>query len=371
MPSSSVNAGNDYYPMEKYAKTKDNDEIYAKRNKMEFYLINKDNEEIMAKQHNSKKELVPYFALDAHDIPICPILKKDQKCLAQNLPYPKKNNIERYPKRHNHEYYIDKGSGMGYAKNNLNDEYCATNSQHKKYYASKTSPENEEIEYPPRDHQNKTTYIEDSNTVIYPLNITKNLPIYSKDNEDNEVYFQKKNVEIYGCNKSRLPIYAKYKSGDDRPALRNKVPHYSFFEKEGKVYQYYPKSKDNSEFYIKEGTKDVYAKFDTAERYAKTQNKDDILAENNKIPYYATDGQNIEMYPSSGGKTFYRKEANIEKIAFNKTTNEGFYAKNTDKDEFYPKDFNVVPEEEIEIVNVNVPTEPTDDEIKKHISSRP
>lgn len=370
MSSSSVVVENEYYPIEKYAQTKDNDEIYAKKNNSQFYLTKNNTEEIMAKKKDNSQKLVPYFALDTENNPICPILEKDQKCLSQNISYHKKENKEKYPKRHQHEYYIDRGSGIVYAKNETNDEYCATNSQGKKYYAFTTSLENEEVEFLPTTHQKETTYIEDSNTVIYPLNITKNLPIYSKDKDQNEVYFKKNNVEFYGHNKFRLPIYAKYKNGKDRLALLNDVPHYSFFEKKGKVYQFYPKLKDKTEFYMKDGNKELYAKFDIAERYAQTKTKDDILAKNNNIPYYATDGQNIEMYPALGGQKFYRKEANIEKIAFNKTTSEGFYAKNKVEDEFYPKNFNVVPEEEIEVGNVNVPTEPTDDEIKAHISSR-
>lgn len=370
MPANLVVPGNEYYPLERYATTKDREEIYAQKDNNQFYLSKSNDEEVMAKQFNSQKELVPYFAVDTNQNPICPLLTKDQKCLIQNVPYPKKSKIERYPKRNQHEYYINRGHGIKYAKNENNDDYCATNSLGKKYYAFKTSEENEEVEFPPSNHKDENTYIEENNTIIYPLNITKNVPVYSKDKDNNEVYFQKNNVEFYGHNKSRLPIYAKDKDGNDRPALRNNVPHYSFFDKNGTVYQYYPKLNDKNEFYIKEGNKEMYAKFAAEERYAQTSTRDDILAQDNNIPYYATDGKNVEFYPKLGGQNFYRREANIEKIALNKSNNEGFYAKNTDDDEFYPKNFNVLPAEEIVIPNVNAPTEPTDDEIKTHVSSR-
>lgn len=370
MPSDTVVLGNEYYPLEKYAKTQDNNEIYAQKNNSQFYLAKSNGEEIMAKQFNNKNKLVPFFAMDANQHPICPLLKKDQRYLTENVPYPKRSNIERYPKRHQHEYYIDRGHGMTYAKNEVRDDYCATNSQGKKYYAFKTL-DNEEIEFPPKNNNKENIYIEENDTIIYPLNITKNLPVYAKDDENNEVYFQKNNVEFYGLNKSQLPIYAKDKDGNDRPAVQNNVPYYSFFNQNGTMYQYYPKLNDKTEFYIKEGNKEIYAKFAADERYAQTVTNDDILAKDNDIHYYATSGQNIEMYPKLQGQSFYRKEDNVERIALNKTNNEGFYAKNKDNDEFYPKNFNVLPEDENVIVHVNAPAEPTEDEIKTHISSRP
>lgn len=364
-------SGYEYYAIERYALDKDQNQIYAKKNKNQYYLSKNDGTEVMAEKKNDQNMFVPYFAFEEKDkTPICPILTKNQKCLIKNVPYPAINNKERYPKRHKHEYYVDRGQGMKYAKNENLDDYCATNSQGKRYYAFTTTSENEEVEFPPQKKNKENIYIEENNTVIYPLNITKNLPVYAKDKDNNEVYFQKNNVEIYGRNKFHLPIYAKDKDGKDRPALQNNVPYYSFYEKNGIKYQYYPKLKDKTEFYVKEDKKEIYAKFDNEERYAKTKDQDDILATNDEVPYYATDKENVEMYPKNSGDNFYRKEDDIEKIAINKTTKEGFYAKKKNNDEFYPKNFKTLPEEKTIDVIIDAPMEPTEDEITTHIASR-
>lgn len=367
-------SGNEYYAIERYAVDKDLNQIYAKKNKNQFYLSKNDGTEVyevMAEKKNDENVFLPYFAFEENDeTPICPLLTKNQKFLTKNVPYPRKKNKERYPKRNQHEYYVDRGQGMTYAKNENQDDYCATNSQGKRYYAFKTTSENEEVEFPPQKKNKENIYIEENNTVIYPLNITKNLPVYAKDNDNNEVYFQKNNIEIYGRNKFHLPIYAKDKDGKDRPALQNNVPYYSFYEKNGITYQYYPKLKDKTEFYVKEGKREIYAKFDTEERYAQTKDQDDILATDNEIPYYATSKENVEIYPKKSGDNFYRKEDDIEIPAINKITNEGFYAKKKNDDEFYPKIFKNLPEEKTIIVNIDAPMEPTDDEIKAHIASK-
>lgn len=369
-----VDSGNEYYPLDIYAKDKNQNELYAsKADKSQFYLsktINGKVKEVMAKQQNTNKEFEPFFAFDKENDPICPLLTENQKCLAENVPYPKKNKKEKYPKRHQHEYYVDRGQGMTYAKNENQDDYCAINSQGKRYYAFTTTSENEEVEFPPQKKNKENIYIEEGNNIIYPLNITKNLPVYATDKDGNEVYFQKNNVEVYGRNKSNLPIYAKYQDGKDRPALQNNVPYYSFYDKNGKTYQYYPKLKDKTEFYIKEGNKEKYAKFDNDERYAQNLNKNDILAKEDNIPYYAINKDNIEMYPQVEGEKYYRKADNIERIAFDKNSNKGFYAKNKQEDEFYPKNFKDVLEDETVVVKVDAPQEPTDDEIKIHMASR-
>lgn len=59
-----------------------------------------------------------------------------------------------------------------------------------------------------------------------------------------------------------------------------------------------------------------------------------------KLSYYAVNNDNIEIYPISKlGKHIYRVEDDVERLAENKKTNMGFYAKDQFLNEFYPKKF--------------------------------
>ena len=365
-------SGNEYYALPVYAKTKDLDEIYAtKANGDQFYLAKPDGTEIMAKKHDDKGNLVFYFAMTRNQIPICPILVKNQQSLKENIPYFKNSrNKEIYPKRKNRECYIDNENEMIYAKNEYGEEYYATDNN-KKYYASRKLPNGDVVQYPIVDKKGKKKYIEENGIYIYPINITKNIPIYPEDEDKNEIYLEKNKKQFYGFNVQKLPVYAKHKTKNDYFALDNNVPYYSFYEQNGDKFQYYPKMKNKREFYLKMGNKEIYAKFKLTERYAKTENlKDEILATDNAIPYYATNENSIEVYPKTTDNQFYRVENSIEKVAMDKKNNVGFYAKTKDQNEFYPKDFNETPvKEDTEILEPMFYIEPTSNEIITHMSS--
>lgn len=361
-------AGNEYYSLARYARHKDGYEIYAlKANGDEFYLKNRDGTEVMARIM-SESGSIPYFARTSDQIPICPILHKNQESLRVDIAYYRTNQKgEIYPKRDNREYYIDDGRKMIYAKNEKNEEYYAT-VNNKPYYATKILENGDRVQYAITDASGKPKYIEENDIYIYPINITKNVPIYPVDATGKQIYLEKNNKQYYGFNTQRLPVYAKEQNHDDYFALDNKVPYYSFYEINGEQYQYYPKLKTKRQFYLKIGNKEIYAKFKSKERYAKSENaKDDILAVDNNIQYYATNENSIEVYPEARQDQYYREENLVEKVAVNKTNQEGFYAK-TQESEFYPKNFNDIPEVKPEIVEFNVHREPTEDEIMNHIN---
>lgn len=371
MVNTAKDVGNEYYPLKTYAKDHENNEIYAVKNGGQFYWANDLGVEVMARRYDTQQQLNPFFALDPKGHPVCPLASPDQTCLKMDIAYVRDSKgTELYPKRDGHEYYIDRGLGMVYAKDKSQNEYYARNKLGQSYYASKVD-RNETIEYPAKNSQGEPSYIVEGDRVICPINITLNRPLYTRNKAGKEMYFKNKDGELYGCNVSRLPIYAKDKEGNDYLATRNGSPYYSYYDQNGVQYQYYPKLKNNREFYVTEGQKEIYARFDRDERYARSEAAADILAQENTIPYYATNQHNIEMYPLLNGDHKYRVENNVEQIAVNKTTLEGSYAKRQNNDEFYPMNFNPVPEDEGERVVHSVYKTPTLEEIQKHASSSP
>lgn len=364
--------GNEYYAIPLYAKDNNQSEIYAKKsNNDEFYLQQgNDGQESFALKKDSKGQLVPYFATTSTNIPICPILEVRQKFLKSDISYPRHNNKDVYPKRNNREYYIMNGNISKYAKNEFLDEFYAINEQQQPYYGGELTNEGFLVEIPARDHNHKTIYIESADSIQYPFDESKNRPIYPVLDGGDEMYLEKNNVQIYAKNKQNLPVYAKKGNGDDYLASNNGIPYYAYYNtSDAKKIEYYPKLKNRRQFYLRSGKKKIYAKHNFDEKYAKTENQNDFLAEDDSVQYYATKNNNEEeFYPSlSSGKNFYRLVDSKELIAMNKTTKLGFYAKDEFKNQFYPKDFNKV--EQPNVAEIELPvlvTEPTLEEILKH-----
>lgn len=367
------NLGNQYYGAGVYAKDLNNDEIYAKmKNGTEHYLF-KDGINIMAKRRDASGNFSEYFALDKDGYPVCPLgdnlVDHERRVLKINIPYYKNaDNIELYPRLSHGEYYISNNGNIKYAKNGINDEYFATASGIQ-FYAYKTSKGNDKIEYPAKNHLDEDIFIERENTIIYPLNITKDTPIYKTDSNNNEKYLEKHNHQFYGCNSKKLPIYAKLKNKDEFFAKKNDAKYYASVKINNITYEYYPKLKNKKEFYLKQGdNEEIYAKKHGRDIYAKSEIGDDLLAINKALePYYAKNKTNEEIYPSLNNlNQFYKKVDNVEIVALDK--NSGYYARRADSSEFYPKNY----KDQIEIADrdpgLNIYKDPTIDEIENHMS---
>lgn len=364
-----VSKGNEYYALPKYAQDKNHSEIYAQNsNNDEFYRQQQDGTEIFALKKNSKNQLMPVFAVTSQNIPICPILEVGQKFLKKDIAYPKIKNKEIYPQRNNRQYYIMKNNVCVYARTALLDEYFALNENQKPYYGARLTKEGHLIEFPASDHDKQKIYIENGETIQYPYDELSQRPIYPELN-GNETYLEKNNVQIYAKNRQNLPVYAKKANGDDILALKGGEPYYAFYDSDTDRIEYYPKLNTRRQFYLRSGKTKIYAKRNSDEIYAKTEIRDDILAQIDTVPYYATKMNNTEeYYPClSSGKNFYMLVDNKERIAVNKTTNEGFYASDDTGNQFYPKDFNLT--ENPDAGKVDLPAiirEPTLEEILKH-----
>lgn len=355
------NAEGDEYYGTQYAKKRTGHEYYAqKKNGSQFYFTQSDGYEIMATKL-IEGQRVPFFAVDNTGHPICPFTKdvKNENILRFNIDYytdPSQNEL--YPRRNTRDYFILALNHIKYAKNATGDQYYPL-MDGKAYYASKQSG-GEVIEFPAKDKTGKNRYIEDNGIIIYPRNITSDIPLYNINlTTGDEVYLKKNKKEFYGCNSRRLPFYAKNKNFDHFFATDNEKPYYASYTNDNNItFEYYPKLMNTKQFYLHIDLSEIYAKHDS----------NDILAtDEQNVTFYAKNDVG-EYYPSlKDGKNFYKKIDNIETLAVIGT--DGYYAKDNLDNEFYPKNFNNVVEEDAKIDSVfNIYTTPTDDEIIKHLA---
>lgn len=348
--------GNQIYPL-----SSDGGERYIKNGKFD----------IMAKKRDFRGNIHPYFAHDKDGNPICPFLKENMKYLELNIPYPKRGDKELYPKLDNREYYIGQDENCKYARDENNQEYYAR-FMNEFYYAFKRNEKGDLVDFPIENQQKKEAmyilfvdkiqyplnwperriiYPAHSNDfvdrILYPLNWTKRRVIYPVDSSGNEYYLKNRGKQYYGHLQFNItalgvPIYAKNKLGNDILAFDKTIPYYAFsifnFTKQSESY---PEMKNRRQFYLRQNNREIYAKHKKQEIYAKTENRDEYCALDKKnISYYAIDENNIEIYPSTRlGKNIYRMESNKEKVAENKNSKQGFYAKDQFLNEFYPKQF--------------------------------
>lgn len=340
--------GDEYYDTNTYKVDSTGKQVYAVlKNKSETYL-QIEGFDIMAKQLNSNREWVPYFAMDQFNHPICPRLETNMLYLELDIAYPKNSkNKELYPKLNDKEYYIGKNKACQYAKEENQEQYYARNNN-EQYYAFHMNDSGDFIEFPRINKKNEAIYIQKDNYFSYPFNLSKFLPLYPKNNLD-EYYIKLYDKECFAI-RNNIPFYAKNEQGHEiLPRGINKVPYYIFYTDKGKKYEIYPK-KNNEQYYLDQKGYKPYAKKAEDEYYAKKENQDEYFAEEYALQYYAINKDNVEIYPSKSNKNnFYKKINEKEILAQNKNLRKGFYAKDWDKNEFYPKSFE---EEIIKIENV-------------------
>lgn len=223
------------------------------------------------------------------------------------LTYAKVNNGQKeiYPvdNEFQKEYYIRDG--------NQNPKW-ALDENNKPYYPSYKMPLTQDwIQYIPIT-ENIPNIITENGKQLYPKNLTKNVFVYPKDDNEDEYYLKnEQNEEYYIENENEKQIYASFKNGINRLVYRNGEP-----------------------IYAREGKK--------------------------------------EIYPSFGpGKTqFYKIINHVERGALLDADQKGYYyAKDEKRDEYYPKDFSVPQDEKSPSIPVSEKTssesESEDDEETK------
>lgn len=333
--------------MEKYKVDASGNELYAKSDDNSERYIKNGIFDVMAKKRDSTGKLNPYFARDKDGHPICPILYENMHCLELDIPYPKQNNCELYPKLNDKEYYIAQNKICRYALDENGMKYYASYycsdemNQWLKifYYAFRHDENGDIVDFPIINQRTMTPfYITYKDRIIYPCSKTKRKVIYPVNIHGDEYYVEFGGKQCYGhiqptINSAAFPVYAKKKWGEDILALNNKVPYYAFSMYKGaKKREYYPRKNDRAEeFYLKWNNHEIYAKNDNGEYCA---------LDKKRHPYYAINNNMIEIYPVSQlGKQIYRVENKVERVAENKKTKMGFYAKDQFLNEFYPKKF--------------------------------
>lgn len=364
--------GDEYYNTNTYKIDSDGKEVYASlKNGSEKYLQFK-GLDIMAKKFNLKREWVPYFAMDQFKHPICPRLETNMMYLELDIPYPKNSKDKQlYPKLNDKEYYIGKNRECQYALDEYQEQYYALNGNDM-YYAFHFNDSGEDIEFPRKNKKQEDIFIVNNYYVSYPFNLSKFQPIYPK-NELDEYYMKVNDIECFAIRNNK-PFYAKNNQGHEiLPRDSKNSPYYIFYMENSKKYQVYP-TINKEQYYLQNKQYKVYAKKDKDEYYAKKENKDEFFADASNEPYYAKNKNEVEIYPSKNNKNnFYKKIKEKEIVARNKRTWQGFYARDLNKNEFYPKLFYQIIENE-SIPQVEVKTnydfiEPTLTDIMTHVAS--
>lgn len=353
-------SGDDYYPINAYCVSSDNSEIYATLKNLDQIYRSENGIEILAlKMVNGKRE--PYFASDKDGNPICPVLNVNMKYIENDLlTYPIKDGREIYPRRDNREYYIYKNKRTIFAKDKDGLPYYAIQNGVATYGIDETNCQSFIL-----DKNNKPVYIEHDNTILYPLNLNTNEPIYPKTPENDEYYLKKGDLEIYGLTASSLPRYARDKTGSCFFAVNErKEPYYASY----KNFQFYPKLHNKKQFYLTKNNSDIYIKQNSSEIYALLEDGNPFFAKKNNLEFYAMKSPDFEYYPTTvNGDNFYKRDLEKEIVAVNR--GQGYYAKKSNQSEFYPKHMKLkLAPLKINVNIPNAPRSPTDIEIQQHIA---
>ncbi|GFS79034.1 uncharacterized protein TNCV_4342541 [Trichonephila clavipes] len=105
------------------------------------------------------------------------------------------------------------------------------------------------IQFAPRNADGSFNFIKDKDDmIIYPFDLTANLPIFPQNEEGEDVYFTINNIDHYPRDTKGKPIYVKHQE-------RFEVP--PFNEVNGPLY-FYAKDADGNECYAKDENKDEY-----------------------------------------------------------------------------------------------------------------
>lgn len=364
--------GNEYYDTNAYKTDSYGNEVYATlKNRSKIYL-QIEGLDIMAKIKNSEGKMVPYFALDEFNHPICPRLKHNMMYLELDIPYPRNfKSKELYPKLNNKEYYIGINKQCHYALNEHGEEYYAKNNNIK-YYAFYENADGEFIEFPKQNKTHEDIYIIEENNFLYPFNLNKLQPIYPTDKQSKEYYLRLNDKECFAIRNS-TPFYAKDKDGRDiLPHDSTGFTYYIFYMLNNKKYEVYPKINED-EYYVNHNYIEIYAKKDKDDYYATKKNKCNFFAKHYHLQFYAKTGKNVEIYPSNNhGDNFYKKIGKKEMIAKDLNNGKGFFARDCNQNEIYPKSFENEKEESPPIVEVKKNydfIEPTLNDIITHEAS--
>ncbi|GFS94599.1 hypothetical protein NPIL_172951 [Nephila pilipes] len=328
--------GNTYY-----ANSKDHIEILPKKLGKEYYLKDNNGNEIYPKDNKMNEYVIvfennPMYALNSKLEIVYPIDSDS------NSFYHKTDKKEIYGKDKNEieQYIFNKTLNKQiYAKDNGN-EYAAKN-KNLLYYAWKTNNKNERIEYCPKRADGTEIFLND-----YPKNINTDQYEYPSKYtviDKTEIYFGDPAIkQLFVVDKTNdTPIYAKNKDGNEYlPQKLNEYHYISYKHKE-----YYPKLKSTKQFYLKKGQKEIYAKNNKNEYYGQDENKNDFLACDNEISYYAeiynkissTEYSKKEIYPKYSNNCEFYRVRNKKEICALINKSKFYYAKNEQLDEFYPK----------------------------------
>lgn len=277
-----------------YPKDNDGNEYYLKdENNEDYYIKNGDNE-IYANAKFGK-------------------FRTNILAVRNNTPtYAKINNEQKeiYPfdEEFQKEYYVTDG------KQQL---IWALDENNKPYYPSYKKPLTQEwIQYIPI-IENIQKIITENGKQIYPKNITQNVYVYPKDNDDDEYYLEnEQNEEYYIENETDKQIYASYKSGENKLIYRNGEPIYA---RDGKKEKYPVYGPGKSQFYKIMNSIERGALLNTEQPgyyYAKDEKKDEFYPKDFSLP----EDVNSVVDPSSTSVTEYDEETSSE--SENDDTNE-------------------------------------------------
>lgn len=329
--------GDEYYPPTavKYALNHENDEIYAKKKDGTRFYMKLNNEEFYAKDRKgdeilirNKNEFLPVY--DPNGFPIYP-RKHDRNII---IPLDSKNKPVYLKDKSKNECYPkdDTGAVEQYFSDGKMD-LVAKVANGVSYYATKLDSGNRMPYYPKK--SGKEFYASDSGNPIYAIHPVTHDPIYITDANIELYYEQSKGNSIYAHNmQTREPKYAKIPPGDEYFALKSNLPYYATHA-DRKTDEYYPKLKNQKQFYMKIKNKDVYAKRNGGEYYAKDADGNELIGKDGLKDYYAK-VLGSDMYPKRKDQSeFYRREDNKEFCALDKDGNV-CYAKDNKRDEFYP-----------------------------------
>lgn len=247
-------SGDEYYATNSYAKLPGGaGEYYAQKHNGDQFYMRHNNKDIFAKKKNSDGKYVDFFAFDATGYPVYPKIQEHGTEELLDIPYYiNDQNTELYPRNNEGEAYILTDTVARLAKLNTGSEYYITLSTGAKVYPVK-QVNDQWVEYLAKDENGKDIYIEENNTIRYPINTEERTPIYPVNKETgDQFYISINNRECYAVDFIKKgPVYCIDKNGDQLFAKRNGMPYYCSMEFNNKRYEVYPRKKNGKQFYLR------------------------------------------------------------------------------------------------------------------------
>ncbi|GFW48184.1 hypothetical protein TNCV_4856771 [Trichonephila clavipes] len=183
---------------------------------------------------------------EPEDIPAAVELDNNDAVVVDNYEEPEKDEKD--------EFYPNKA----YARKMLNHDKYAVNhvgdqiyNPLSKQYASYLFEEEgvvHKIQFVPRNANGSFNFLKDDDgVIIYPFNLTVNLPIFPQNQDGDYTYFRINNIDHYPRTAKGKPIYVKNKQGREVPPFNKNVP---FYAKDVNGKECYPKDSNGDEYYI-------------------------------------------------------------------------------------------------------------------------